>query len=133
MVSISGITITNSEVKGSNYVGGIVGKNAYKIVTDDEENKNAREVSGKIGSSNHSSNIELKVHGETYIGGVAGINNGTIQNITTNNGLEVSGIRYVGGIVGSNRLENNLKLRKIVKLLFLNLKILAVKYQDKML
>ena len=120
--SISGITITNSEVKGSNYVGGIVGKNAYKIVTDDEENKNAREVSGKIGSSNHSSNIELKVHGETYIGGVAGINNGTIQNITTNNGLEVSGIRYVGGIVGSNRLENNLKLKKDSKATILNLK-----------
>ena len=87
--SISGITLNNVTVKANNIAGGIVG-----------ENKSG----GQITVS--SATVEMSASGEN-IGGIVGVNNGTITSLDKNNNVvisgSVSGKKTVGGIVGSNQ------------------------------
>lgn len=87
--SISGITLNNVTVKANNIAGGIVG-----------ENKSG----GQITVS--SATVEMSASGEN-IGGIVGVNNGTITSLDKKNNVvisgSVSGKKTVGGIVGSNQ------------------------------
>lgn len=100
-VNASGATLENlynsisASITGTDYVGGIAGKN-----------------DGKISATSRLVN-QGNVVGESYVGGIAGTNSGTISaSLSTGEGTEtenrlinqgsVTGLMYVGGIAGQN-------------------------------
>ncbi len=99
--------VINSYFNGSEYVGGVVGRNNRGTITNCY---NTGEVSGSsnvggVAGKNYSGIIENSYNtGEisgsgTYVGGVVGSNNyGTIEDCY--NTGEVSGSRFVGGVAG---------------------------------
>ena len=81
------------------YAGGIVGYNHNKgVVTGSRFAENSTVVA----SSGTGMNFNV------YVGGIAGVNDGTITNcaVTSNQGVSIQGLKgYAGGIAGSNRSE----------------------------
>jgi hypothetical protein len=76
---ITNVILTDVDVTGSNYVGGLVGKNA-----------------GTVTNSHATGNVT----GSNYAGGLVGNNAGTVTNShATGN---VTGSNYAGGLVGNN-------------------------------
>ena len=108
--SVSNLSVKNSYVRGTNYVGGIVGTAGYCVITNcsfDGEVVGAKNVGGIAGSSY--ANISecknyAKVHGESYIGGIVGNanNTGVAWSISQceNLGIVEATNYRAGGIVG---------------------------------
>lgn len=119
------INDTSILIKGVDYVGGIAGQNAGRIVDTEASRtlsdgvvEGAEYVGGIAGKNtgyieNPHNNISLRINkdalkdGKTakYFGGVAGINEqeGTIGNATNLADVTAEGATYVGGIVGYNK------------------------------
>jgi hypothetical protein len=60
---------------------------------------------GNIGSSGSVTNLALEnvsIYGGNYVGGLAGLNAGSLSNVYTTGVHTVSGVSYVGGLVGNN-------------------------------
>lgn len=116
---------SSASITGVEYVGGIAGSNAGTIITGNEEAGNAnlinrgsitgyRYVGGVAGENkengeieNANNDVELNVNiaagsDAQFFGGIAGINNGTINNATNTANVNADGATYVGGIVGQN-------------------------------
>jgi hypothetical protein len=96
-------------VLGTEYVGGLVGRNSGKIIGSDSSGSVSGEnyIGGLVG--NHHSNTIRNcysigdVTGNTGIGGIAGRNHNTIINCYSLGGI--SGTTNVGGLVGENGLK----------------------------
>lgn len=119
------INDTSILIKGVDYVGGIAGQNAGRIVDTEASRtlsdgvvEGAEYVGGIAGKNtgyieNPHNNISLRINkdalkdGKTakYFGGVAGINEqeGSIGNATNLADVTAEGATYVGGIVGYNK------------------------------
>ena len=103
---IKNVRLENVNVKGENYVGGLIGYNSGETiqnvsVTGNVEGKD--QVGGLVGSNIgtiEKSYMTGDVKGVKTVGGLAGINGGTIQNSYTTG--KVEGVNFVGGLVGSN-------------------------------
>ena len=86
--AIQYLTVTNSNITGINYVGGVLG----------------------YGRVNHMDSADNKVNGKSYVGGVSGYaytNNG--NSTTTNSVIKGSG-SYIGGIAGYHDSLKNVKV-----------------------
>jgi len=86
--AIQYLTVTNSNIKGINYVGGVLG----------------------YGRVNHMDSIDNQVTGTSYVGGVSGYaytNNG--NSTTTHSIIQGSG-SYIGGIAGCHNSLSNVKV-----------------------
>ncbi len=109
------ILTENSLIKGNNYVGGIVGVNASFINTKNVELigctvESTSEkylivgnscVGGIVGSGcTHQSKVEANIQGGTYVGGICGVNNFSIENCSYKG--TISGSKYIGGICGED-------------------------------
>lgn len=77
----------SSVITGDNYVGGVTGQNEGIIEADN---------SGLINKG--------EIYGNQYVGGIAGQNNGTIKNTVSNITLHAQGnnAQYFGGVTGEN-------------------------------
>ena len=84
--------INRGSITGQNYVGGIAGKN-----------------NGTIKNVNNDIVLNVKDKSKTaeFFGGVTGRNEGTITNATNRGNINASGATYVGGIAGENNGELN--------------------------
>ena len=86
--AIQYLTVTNSNITGINYVGGVLG----------------------YGRVNHMDSADNKVNGKSFVGGVSGyayFNNG--NSTTTNSVIKGSG-SYIGGIAGYHDSLKNVKV-----------------------
>ncbi len=106
---VKDLTLSDVEISGNNYIGGIAGNNYGTI-----ENCS---VSGSVsGSSYYVGGIVGynggtitacynigEVSGYEHVGGIAGYNEGTISDCKTMG--KVSGTTRIGGIAGSNKVE----------------------------
>ncbi|NTV02889.1 MAG: filamentous hemagglutinin N-terminal domain-containing protein, partial [Chlorobiaceae bacterium] len=81
---ITAADVYGATVSGSNYIGGLVGRNYSP---------------GNISASNVT-NSTVNGSGQ-YVGGLVGDNTGTLSSVTAS-GTTVTGHSYVGGLVGSN-------------------------------
>ena len=79
---VKNLTLSDVEISGNNYIGGIAGYNEGTI-------SDCKTMG--------------KVSGTTHVGGIAGYNEGTISDCKTMG--KVSGTTRVGGIAGSNKVE----------------------------
>lgn len=94
--SNSALTITAGSSQNTGSIGGIVGNNNGKL--------NQVSSSGIIsGLYKHRGNDKELYHVASHVGGIAGINSGTI--IEAYNDSIVAGMLYVGGVVGKNTGE----------------------------
>jgi len=60
---------------------------------------------GNIGSTGSVSNLALEdisIYGHDYVGGLSGLNAGSLSNVYTTGVQTVSGVNFVGGLVGGN-------------------------------
>ena len=78
--AISNVSLTNVDVRGQNYVGGLVGFNVGSVTNN--------AVTGSVS-------------GEQYVGGLAGYNTGTLSDDHYSG--KVSGTDGIGGVVGLNQ------------------------------
>jgi hypothetical protein len=110
---ISNVTLENVDIKGNNYVGGIVGRNLGEISNS--------KVSGIISGKNFVGGItgynyriitecyaEILIEAYNYIGGLTGENRGIVENNNSNG--KIRGNDYVGGLIGLNTgtVENSI-------------------------
>ena len=87
---IKNLNLTNLNVEGNSYVGGVVGYNYATAATVDDvvvENCSVDNGNGWI-------------YGSSYVGGVVGYNQGTVRGCLGDEGAYVVGTTYTGGIVG---------------------------------
>lgn len=108
---ITGLTVKNSAITGTDSVGTIVGLNGGTIQNCSVKNVEVigtEKVGGIVGTSMTSSTIEdcktegsrTIVVGDKYVGGVVGYVNNNANIVQTVNSANVSGSEYVGGIAG---------------------------------
>lgn len=90
-----------SIVNGYSNVGGIIGTNGTYTVNDDTITWTRRgTVSNIVNATSVTGEDESVDNVSEYVGGLVGINGGSIEN-GRNNGT-ITGTKYVGGMVGSN-------------------------------
>ena len=107
----------NITVTAGNNVGGVVGSNAY-ILSDTAASLSnsgtitatgSDNVGGVIGSNSAVLNGSIvsitntgTVNGKNYVGGLVGLNSGTLQNFDLTMAQTLTGTSYLGGLVGGN-------------------------------
>ncbi len=110
---------SSASITGNSYVGGIAGSNAGTI-TADEENDNLinrgvitgnKYVGGVAGWNDQAGTIEnatnradIYAENASYVGGIAGKNEGTLNGFNGNYG-NVTGKDHVGGVIGENTTD----------------------------
>ena len=109
--------INRGSITGQNYVGGIAGKNngIIKNVNNDivlnvkDKSKTAEFFGGVTGINtekgiitNATNRGNINASGATYVGGIAGKNDGTLSGAGNSNEGKVTGKDYVGGVAGLN-------------------------------
>ena len=107
-----------ADIKGEDYVGGIVGGIGKKAVLQDLINDGSSVITGDkyVGgvTGQNEGTIEAdnsglinkgEIYGNQYVGGIAGQNNGTIKNTVSNITLHAQGnnAKYFGGVTGENK------------------------------
>lgn len=112
--TIKNVKIEDSAIEGAYYVGGLTGKNYEKgslnncTVEAEVAGNISQKVQNKVAleTTEPAEGEEVPDYG-MYIGGVAGVNFGTVTNVET--GKEnVSGTSYVGGLFGLNKNKSSL-------------------------
>ena len=106
-----------ADIKGEDYVGGIVGGMGKKAVLQNLINDGSSVITGDkyVGgvTGQNKGTIEAdnsglinkgEIYGNQYVGGIAGQNNGTIKNTVSNITLHAQGnnAKYFGGVTGEN-------------------------------
>ena len=106
-----------ADIKGEDYVGGIVGGMGKEAVLQDLINDGSSVITGDkyVGgvTGQNEGTIEAdnsglinkgEIYGNQYVGGIAGQNNGTIKNTVSNITLHAQGnnTKYFGGVTGEN-------------------------------
>jgi hypothetical protein len=113
--TIDSLGLTNVNVQGDSYVGGLVGYNCHSIVSNSYSVGSvvgSGYVGGLVGHNKFSSAVSNSyssgsVSGNYYIGGLVGENcYATVSNSYSVS--SVSGSDYVGGLVGDNKLSSTL-------------------------
>ncbi len=112
MAQILNVNLIGVDISGNNYVGGLVGYNAYSPVTSchvtGTVNATSMFCGGLIGQNYPYSHIgnsysTAEVNGTYYVGGLIG--NNSLSNISGSFSTgNVSGIAYVGGFIGLHEL-----------------------------
>ena len=104
---INNIGLLNIDIKGNNYVGGLVGRNNSGSIKNGYASGSIAgkwHVGGLVGQNNSGSITNSytagSVDGEWWVGGLVGENEGSITNSYTVG--SVDGNDYVGGLVGQN-------------------------------
>lgn len=108
--------INRGTITGQQYVGGVAGSNSGTITNaDNDVELNVKdstadaEFFGGIAGENTKDGIiknatntaDVNADGATYVGGIVGKNDGTLENMAGNSG-NVTGENYVGGVAGLN-------------------------------
>lgn len=108
--------INRGTITGQQYVGGVAGSNSGIITNaNNDVELNVKdstadaEFFGGIAGENTEKGIinnatntaDVNADGATYVGGIVGLNNGTLENMAGNSG-NVTGENYVGGVAGKN-------------------------------
>ena len=106
-----------ADIKGEDYVGGIVGGMEKEAVLQDLINDGSSVITGDkyvggvtgqnkgiIEADNSGLINKGEIYGNQYVGGIAGQNNGTIKNTVSNITLHAQGnnAKYFGGVTGEN-------------------------------
>ena len=113
--------INRGTITGQQYVGGVAGRNSGTIINANndvelnvkDKNKTAQFFGGIAGENtekgiinNATNTADVNADGATYVGGIVGKNDGTLQDMAGNSG-NVTGKDYVGGVAGQNNAVNN--------------------------
>ena len=113
--------INRGTITGQQYVGGVAGSNSGIITNANndvelnvKDGTAAAEFFGGIAGENTKDGIinnatntaDVNADGATYVGGIVGENDGTLENMAGNSG-NVTGKDYVGGVAGKNNAVNN--------------------------
>lgn len=108
--------INRGTITGQQYVGGVAGRNSGTITNaNNDVELNVKdstadaEFFGGIAGENTKDGIiknatntaDVNADGATYVGGIVGKNDGTLENMAGNSG-NVTGENYVGGVAGLN-------------------------------
>ncbi len=108
--------INRGTITGQQYVGGVAGRNSGTIINaNNDVELNVKdstadaEFFGGIAGENTKGGIiknatntaDVNADGATYVGGIVGKNDGTLENMAGNSG-NVTGENYVGGVAGQN-------------------------------
>ncbi len=113
--------INRGTITGQQYVGGVAGRNSGTIINANndvelnvkDKNQTAQFFGGIAGENtekgiinNATNTADVNADGATYVGGIVGKNDGTLENMAGNSG-NVTGKDYVGGVAGQNNAVNN--------------------------
>lgn len=108
--------INRGTITGQQYVGGVAGRNSGTITNANndvelnvKDKKQTAQYFGGIAGENTKGGIiknatntaDVNADGATYVGGIVGENDGTLENMAGNSG-NVTGKDYVGGVAGQN-------------------------------
>lgn len=108
--------INRGTITGQQYVGGVAGRNSGTIINANndvelnvkDKNQTAQYFGGIAGENtekgiinNATNTADVNANGATYVGGIVGENDGTLENMAGNSG-NVTGKDYVGGVAGKN-------------------------------
>ena len=108
--------INRGTITGQQYVGGVAGSNSGTIINANndvelnvkDKNKTAQFFGGIAGENtekgiikNATNTADVNADGATFVGGIVGKNDGTLENMAGNSG-NVTGENYVGGVAGLN-------------------------------
>lgn len=108
--------INRGTITGQQYVGGVAGSNSGTITNANndvelnvkDKNQTAQYFGGIAGENtekgiinNATNTADVNADGATYVGGIVGENDGTLENMAGNSG-NVTGKDYVGGVAGNN-------------------------------
>lgn len=108
--------INRGTITGQKYVGGVAGRNSGTITNANndvelnvkDKNQKAQFFGGIAGENtkggiikNATNTADVNADGATYVGGIVGKNDGTLENMAGNSG-NVTGENYVGGVAGQN-------------------------------
>lgn len=108
--------INRGTITGQQYVGGVAGSNSGTITNANndvelnvkDKNQTAQYFGGIAGENtekgiinNATNTADVNADGATYVGGIVGENDGTLENMAGNSG-NVTGKDYVGGVAGKN-------------------------------
>lgn len=108
---IEGIAVLNGDISGQHYVGGILGESAdttLSDVNDDVLGPEDSDYSAYINNNVRGKSLQKDYKYQTlYIGGIVGMNNGTIKNAHSFASIylesDMNRNMYVGGVVGCNQ------------------------------
>lgn len=93
--TINEVSLTDSNIKGGENVGGIVGTNSG-VITGAEGTVFETSIAAEVYEG-------VSIAGTSYVAGVAGRNTGTITNVKVRNDITITATnQYCGGIVGQN-------------------------------
>lgn len=114
--------VNRGSITGVQYVGGITGENKGTITNTNNDvelfvntdkvtaDKQAQYFGGVAGINQNGGIIkdatntaDVNAYGATYVGGVVGKNDGTLQDMAGNSG-NVTGKNFVGGVAGQNNI-----------------------------
>lgn len=113
--------INRGSITGQNYVGGVAGENTGTIINTNNDvslhvkdgNNDAKYFGGVVGYNqtngtitNATNNADINAEQASYVGGIAGKNEGTLKDFTGNYG-NVIGKNFVGGVIGENNVTIN--------------------------
>lgn len=119
--------INRGTITGQQYVGGVAGSNSGTITNANndvelnvkDKNQTAQYFGGIAGENtekgiinNATNTADVNADGATYVGGIVGENDGTLENMAGNSG-NVTGKGYVGGVAGKNNAVNNKPLNGV--------------------
>lgn len=119
--------INRGTITGQKYVGGVAGRNSGTIINANndvelnvkDKNQTAQFFGGIAGENtekgiinNATNTADVNADGATYVGGIVGENDGTLENMAGNSG-NVTGKDYVGGVAGKNNAVNNKPLNGV--------------------
>lgn len=119
--------INRGTITGQQYVGGVAGSNSGTITNANndvelnvkDKNQTAQYFGGIAGENtekgiinNATNTADVNADGATYVGGIVGENDGTLENMAGNSG-NVTGKYYVGGVAGKNNAVNNKPLNGV--------------------
>ena len=119
--------INRGTITGQQYVGGVAGSNSGTITNANndvelnvkDKNQTAQYFGGIAGENtekgiinNATNTADVNADGATYVGGIVGENDGTLENMAGNSG-NVTGKDYVGGVAGKNNAVNNKPLNGV--------------------
>lgn len=108
--------INRGTITGQQYVGGVAGSNSGIITNANNDvelnvkdsTADAKYFGGIAGENtkggiikNATNTADVNADGATYVGGIVGKNDGTLENMAGNSG-NVTGENYVGGVAGLN-------------------------------
>ncbi|MDM8110745.1 hypothetical protein QUV50_02960 [Phascolarctobacterium faecium] len=108
--------INRGTITGQQYVGGVAGSNSGIITNANNDvelnvkdsTADAKFFGGIAGENtkggiikNATNTADVNADGATYVGGIVGKNDGTLENMAGNSG-NVTGENYVGGVAGQN-------------------------------